>query len=80
MLKKNLNNKKIENDEDYLINKYNKNIEFSDNTEKEFSKIKISKKHKDSNENINNIENSNEEIGSLNNDILNDSLTSIILK
>ena len=74
MLKKNLNNKKIEKDEDYLINKYNKNIEFSDNTEKEFSKIKISKKHKDSSENINNIENSNEEIGSLTNDILNDSL------
>ena len=74
MLKKNLNNKKIEKDEDYLINKYNKNIEFSDNTEKEFSKIKISKKHKDSSENINNMENSNEEIGSLNNDILNDSL------
>ena len=47
MLKKNLNNKKIEKDEDYLINKYNKNIEFSDNTEKEFSKIKISKKHED---------------------------------
>ena len=72
MLKKNLNNKKIEKDEDYLINKYNKNIEFSDNTEKEFSKIKITKKLKDSN--INNIENSNEEFGSIYNDVLNDSL------
>ena len=72
MLKKNLNINKIENDEKHLINKYNTNIEFSGGTEKEFSQLKITKKLKDSN--INNIENSNEEFGSINNDVLNDSL------
>ena len=71
---KNLNVKKIKNNNDYLINKFNTYNEFSNNIEDDFSKIRISKKTIDFDENINNIENDKEEFGSITNDILNDSL------
>ena len=71
---KNLNGKKIKNNNDYLINKFNTYNEFSNNIEDNFSKIRISKKTIDFEENINNLENNNEEFGSITNDILNDSL------
>ena len=41
---KNLNVKKIKNNNDYLINKFNTYNEFSNNIEDDFSKIRISKK------------------------------------
>ena len=71
---KNLNNEKDIINDEYLINKFNLNSKDTKEFGNELSYNKNNKEAKDINTNINNLENDIEEIDSLDNEFLNDSL------
>ena len=71
---KNLNNEKDLINDEYLINKFNLNSKDTKEFGNELSYNKNNKEAKDINTNINNLENDIEEIDSLDNEFLNDSL------